>query len=134
MCDLSGLGCKNENLPPGRAVEWESINTSEMRPVVRSVRPYRAKNEVVYLGKVQAPGDFIQEIESGFAEFHRFMVKKGESLIKFLSQWPEGRSRLIFRPTQLYSSLVQKSLSAKNLESGIKRSMCGPGAASAHPT
>jgi type 2 lantibiotic biosynthesis protein LanM len=67
--------------------------------------------------------DFIQEIESGFAEFHRFVVKKGESLIEFLSRWPEGRSRLIFRPTQLYSLLVQKSLSAKNLESGIKRSI-----------
>jgi len=123
MCDLSGLGCKNENLPPGTVVEWEFINTSEMRPVVRSVRPYRAKNEVVYLGKVQAAADFVQEIESGFAEFHRFMVNKGESLIKFLSQWPQGRSRLIFRPTQLYSLLVQKSLSAKNLESGIKRSI-----------
>jgi lantibiotic modifying enzyme len=46
-----------------------------------------------------------------------------ESLLNFLSQWSQAKSRLIFRPTQLYTLLIQKSLGAKNLESGIKRSI-----------
>jgi type 2 lantibiotic biosynthesis protein LanM len=123
MCDLSGLGCKNENLPPGKVVEWESINTTEMKPVARSVRSYRTKNEVLYLGNVQSAADFIQEIEAGFAGFHSFLVEKKDSLLNFLSRWSGAKSRLVFRPTQLYSLLVQKSLSTKNLESGIRRSI-----------
>ncbi len=123
MCDLSGLGCKNEGLPPGKVIEWEFSNTTEMKPVVRSVKPYRTKNEVLYCGSVQRAADFIREIESGFAGFHSFLVEKRESLLNFLSQWSTGKSRLIFRPTQLYSLLIQKSLSAKNLESGIKQSI-----------
>ena len=123
MCDLSGLGCKNEDLPPGKVTEWEFINSTEMKPVVRSVQPYRTKNEVLYRGSVQNAVDFIQEIESGFAGFHGFLVEKKESLLNFLSQWSGGKSRLIFRPTQLYTLLIRKSLSARNLESGIKRSI-----------
>jgi type 2 lantibiotic biosynthesis protein LanM len=123
MCDLSGLGCKNEDLPPGKVTEWESINTTGMKPVIRSVQPYRTKNEVLYRGSVQNAADFIQEIESGFAGLHGFLVKKKESLLNFLSRWSEGKSRLIFRPTQLYTLLIRKSLSAPNLESGIMRSI-----------
>jgi type 2 lantibiotic biosynthesis protein LanM len=123
MCDLSGLGCKNEDLPPAKVAAWEFVNTTGMKPVQRSVQPYRTKNEVVYRGNVQNAADFIQEIESGFAEFHGFVAGRKESFLNFLSQWSRAKSRLIFRPTQLYTLLIQKSLGAKNLQSGIKRSI-----------
>jgi type 2 lantibiotic biosynthesis protein LanM len=123
MCDLSGLGCKNENLPPAKVATWEFVNTTGMKPVQRSVQPYRTKNEVLYRGSVQNAADFIAEIDAGFAEFYGFVVRRKESLLNFVSQWSRAKSRLIFRPTQLYTLLIQKSLSATNLESGIKRSI-----------
>jgi lantibiotic modifying enzyme len=85
MCDLSGLGCKNEDLPPGRETGWLSINTTEMKAVTRSVRIYRTKNEVIYLGKVQIAADFVQEIEAGFAEFYRFAAFAEERPFDFRS-------------------------------------------------
>jgi lantibiotic modifying enzyme len=87
MCDLSGLGCKNENLPPCQEIEWLSINSTEMKRATRLVRTYRTRNEVFYLGKVQNAENFILEIQSGFAAFHRFVTNRKESLVDFLSQW-----------------------------------------------
>jgi type 2 lantibiotic biosynthesis protein LanM len=123
MCDLSGLGCKNVNLPPAKELEWVSINATDMKPVTQIVRAYRARNEVLYRNVVQNAADFIREIESGFTDFYKFVVERKESLLNFLSQWSSAKSRLIFRPTQLYSLLVQNSLNPRNLESGIKRSI-----------
>jgi lantibiotic modifying enzyme len=91
--------------------EAEFVNSTEMKPVGRSVQPYPTKNEVLYRGSVQNAMDFIQKIESGFAGLHGFLVEKKESLLNFLSLWSEGKSRLIFRPIQLYAVLL---LSAKS--------------------
>ena len=123
MCDLSGLGCRNADLPPISANEWDRPNSDDMKPVVRFRKPYRARNEVLYAGAVQSASEFRHEIESGFAELHNFILERKESFLAFVQIFAKSKSRLIFRPTQLYSRLLKQSISPPNLESGIRRSI-----------
>jgi type 2 lantibiotic biosynthesis protein LanM len=122
-CDLSGLGCRNEDLPPMTSNEWDNVNTDGMRPVLRASRPYRAKNEVLLNGAVQIPSDFCYEIELGFSELHDFILKNRESFLELGQTLAKAKSRLVFRSTQLYARLLRQSLSPASLESGIRRSI-----------
>lgn len=122
VCDLSGLGCRNDHLPPTSTSGWDQINSDSMRPVLRSSRPYRARNEVLCNGIVQNPADFSSEIEFGFAELHHFILAHRESFLAFVQTFAQAKSRLVFRSTQLYGRLLQQSLSPTSLESGIRRS------------
>ncbi len=123
VCDLSGLGCRNEDLPPISVNEWVRPNTDAMKPLLRSTRPYRARNEVLFDGTVQNSADFCFEIESGFTELHNFILEKRESFLALVQTFARTKSRLVFRSTQLYGRLLKQSLSPANLESGVRRSI-----------
>jgi type 2 lantibiotic biosynthesis protein LanM len=122
-CDLSGLGCRNDDLPPISMNGWDQLNSDGMRPVLYSSRAYRARNEVLWNGNVQKASDFSREIELGFAELHNFILKNRESFLAFVQTFAQSKSRLVFRSTQLYGRLLKQSLSPTNLESGIRRSI-----------
>ena len=122
-CDLSGLGCRNDDLPPISINGWDQLNSDGMRPVLYSSRAYRAKNEVLWNRNVQKASDFSREIELGFAELHNFILKNRESFLAFVQTFAQSKSRLVFRSTQLYGRLLKQSLSPTNLESGIRRSI-----------
>ena len=124
MCDLSGLGCRNEDLPPISVNEWDRPNSDDMKPVLRfSTDPIEPGTKFCIDGTVQNPSDFCYEIESGFAELHNFILERRESFLAFVQTFAETKSRLVFRSTQLYSRLLKQSLSPPNLESGIRRSI-----------
>ena len=122
-CDLSGLGCRNSDLPPISVNGWEQLNSDDMKPVLRSSGTYRARNEVLWNRKVQNAADFRPEIEWGFAELHNFILENRESFLLFIQTFDLSKSRLVFRSTQLYGRLLKQSLSPANLESGIRRSI-----------
>ena len=122
-CDLSGLGCRNDDLPPISVNGWDQLNSNGMRPVPYSSRTYRARNEVLWNGTVQKASDFSHEIGLGFAELHNFILENRESFLAFIQTFAQTKSRLVFRSTQLYARLMRQSLSPANLESGIRRSI-----------
>jgi len=123
ICDLSGLGCRNADLPELSESGWDQINSDGMRPVLRSSRPYRARNEVLWRGTVQIAADFWHEIDSGFTELHNFILEHRKSFLAFVQTFGKAKSRLVFRSTQLYARLLRQSLSPTSLESGIRRSI-----------
>jgi type 2 lantibiotic biosynthesis protein LanM len=121
-CDLSALGCNSADLPPLKAIEWQDVNRTQMQPVTRPSRPDRSKHEVWLNGQRQKPEWFRQEISQGFSSLHAFILEHRESFSAFIGTWQHAKSRLVFRPTQLYSQLLKQSAAPGSLQSGIFRS------------
>lgn len=124
--DISGLGCIDPQPLPWRVTRWKSINTDNMHQVFETAT-IPVGNNVPRLGDMPlSPNDYINELVQGFEQMYRFFVQHRLILLSEaspLAGLQAQQVRFIFRPTRVYSILLQKTLTPEFLQNGVDRSI-----------
>ncbi len=121
--DFSGLSGSGGHVHIGQRLRWVHLNSDEMRPECEPVISKLGQNQVFLNGTDQHPHEFTREIIAGFSELFRFVLARKQSFIEFLSRFSDARSRLLFRPSQVYALLIKRSTVPENFVSGVRRSI-----------
>lgn len=84
------------------------------------------KNEAILNGVALSPNNYMDEIVEGFEQMYRFLIEQRSTLLLAdgpLAKLQAQQVRFIFRDTQVYSVVLQKSLAPKFLQNGVDRSI-----------
>jgi type 2 lantibiotic biosynthesis protein LanM len=124
--DLSGLGGVGEQETSYRVPKWENINTDGMALVHETAKMSSQANAPSLEGVTPSPNEYVNELVDGFEQMYRFLVAHREALLATdgpLAALAHQRVRCVFRPTQVYASVLQKSLHPQYLRDGVDRSI-----------
>ncbi len=113
--DVSGLGGGSGKAPRVAIWRWCSVNTDEMSIRSEFVAPKEEKNQPLIGDKRLAPDDYRAQIAQGFRRVYDFLIERREALLSDsgpLAPLRSAASRFIFRPTRIYSTVLQRALSA----------------------
>uniref|UniRef100_B8HVI2 Lanthionine synthetase C family protein n=1 Tax=Cyanothece sp. (strain PCC 7425 / ATCC 29141) TaxID=395961 RepID=B8HVI2_CYAP4 len=124
--DLSGLGSCDPQQAPWRLPRWQFINTDEMRLVNQDVTMPLQQNIAVLEGQPLSPDGYLAEILTGFEQMYNLFLEQRQYLQSSLSPlvpFNHQPVRLIFRHTQVYGVILQKSLEPQWLQDGRDRSL-----------
>ncbi len=130
--DISGLGSVDPQPLPWRVLQWKCINTDNMHRVYETVTKALDKNVPMLNGVPLSPNDYLEELVEGFKQMYRFLSTQREALLanEFNSNQnnplvvlQSQQVRFIFRDTQVYGVILQKTLAPEFLRNGIDRSI-----------
>ena len=124
--DLSGLGAVGEQETSYRVPNWYNINTDGMCLELEAASLPLLANVPSLEDVTVSPNDYVDELLDGFQQMYRFLVAHREVLLATdgpLVLLAHQRVRCIFRPTHVYSCVLQKSLHSKFLRDGADRSI-----------
>jgi type 2 lantibiotic biosynthesis protein LanM len=124
--DLSGLGGVGEQETSYRVPKWENINTDGMALGYETAKMSSQANAPSLEGVTPSPNEYVNELVDGFEQMYRFLVAHREALLATdgpLAALAHQRVRCVFRPTQVYASVLQKSLHPQYLRDGLDRSI-----------
>jgi type 2 lantibiotic biosynthesis protein LanM len=124
--DTSGLGNLSFDRTTERRPYWKSINTDNMHFAYETVTVLAQKNVPFLNGVALSPNDYLEELIEGFEQMYRFLIKQRETLLKDdspLSGLQAQRVRFVFRATQVYGVVLQKTFTPQFLRNGIDRSI-----------
>lgn len=124
--DISGLGNVNPQQIPQRVSSWKLINTDEMHLGYKTVTMPIEKNVPILNGVALSPNDYLEDLVTGFQQMYLFFIAQRPALLATdspLTQLQAQRVRFVFRATQVYGILLQKTLAPEFLQSGIERSI-----------
>ena len=125
--DFSGFGSTEETLPLSTFESWIHENSDEMEYV--EIRDRRAPSQnLPFLrhGKCPDPGAFVDRITDGFRMTYGFLLSHKDDLLSPfspLTAFRSCRTRIVFRKTDLYRSLWERSVNPLFLSSGVDRSI-----------
>ncbi|OUL34032.1 LanM family lanthionine synthetase [Nostoc sp. 106C] len=124
--DVSGLRSFDPQQIPWRVPRWKSINTDDMHLGYETVAVRPQKN-VPFLNKVAlSPNDYLNELVEGFEQMYRFLIQQQEALLAAdspLKAFQTQQVRFIFRASQVYFVVLQKTLVPEFLRNGVDRSI-----------
>jgi len=106
--------------------KWENINTDRMVLTHETAQLSSQTNAPSLAGVIQAPKEYVNELVDGFEHQYRFLLAHREALLATdspLAALSHQRVRCLFRPTQVYASVLQKSLHPKYLRDGVDHSI-----------
>jgi type 2 lantibiotic biosynthesis protein LanM len=131
--DFSALGARPEIQPEITRHIWIHPNTDAMEFVaMRGKRKQRQNAPFLAAGPgpdvVRCPdaGQFAGNVADGFAEAYDCLIANREALLSPngpLEAFRNCRTRLVIRPTHVYSKLAERALSASCLSCGVDRSL-----------
>ncbi|MEQ9549609.1 MAG: type 2 lanthipeptide synthetase LanM family protein [Coleofasciculus sp. G3-WIS-01] len=124
--DLSGLAGFGNQETSDQIPKWENINTDRMVLTHETAKLSSQTNAPSLAGIIQAPNEYVNELVDGFEHKYRFLVAHREALLATdgpLSALSHQRVRCLFRPTQVYASVLQKSLHPQYLRDGVDHSI-----------
>jgi len=124
--DVSGLGGVGEQETSYRLPKWENINTDNMSLGHESARIVPQDNAPSLEGVTLSANDYVEELVDGFEQMYRFFVAQREAFLATdgpLTALAHQEVRCVFRPTQVYASVLQKSLQPQCLRDGADRSI-----------
>jgi len=124
--DTSGLGSVSAQPLPWKRPRWQFINTDEMYLTEQRERLPQQNNVPTCNGVVLSPNDYLEDIVAGFEQMYRFFCAKRQALQDAQELQTLLRSqpvRFIFRATQLYELLLDKTLAPEYLRDGADRSI-----------
>lgn len=124
LLDLGGLGNMMENIPLYSLV-WKNINTDDMQLDYEELELKRDNSPILEGTKVSA-AKYIADVVWGFEQMYGFlMTNKAELLANNspLNLLAEKKVRFIFRDTNTYSKILQRSYHPQVLQYGIDRSI-----------
>ncbi|MGJ5630511.1 type 2 lanthipeptide synthetase LanM family protein [Nostoc sp. CALU 1950] len=124
--DISGLGNIDPQQTPKRASYWKSINTDDMHLGYKTVTMPIQKNVPILNGVALSPNDYLEELVTGFQQMYLFLGEQRQALLATdspLTKLQAQRIRFVFRATQVYGVILQKTLAPEFLQSGINRSI-----------
>jgi type 2 lantibiotic biosynthesis protein LanM len=120
--DVSGLGGFDPLDRFYREPEWKKINTDRME-LGYTLSRFRETSNLPFLDdRTLDPDEFVEDFCAGFRQMYRFFEDKRERI--FSSECPFSRlsgerTRVLVRPTPVYSSLFCKTLHPDFCRSGI---------------
>lgn len=128
--DVSGLSGTNEQQISCQSPKWQHINTDNMvlaydsgdTPIAIPTQP----NAPSLNGITLSPNDYVNEIINGFQQMYEFLMERREALVKqdsVLAALADQRVRFIFRSTEIYGYILNKTLQPKFLQNGADRSI-----------
>jgi type 2 lantibiotic biosynthesis protein LanM len=120
------LGCIDPQPLPWRVTRWKSINTDNMHQVFETATIPVGNNVPRLSDMPLSPNDYINELVQGFEQMYRFLVQHRLILLSEaspLAGLQAQQVRFIFRPTRVYSVLLQKTLTPEFLQNGVDRSI-----------
>ncbi len=124
--DSSALGGVGEQETSFQILKWDNINTDKMTLSYQSAKTQAHQNIVFLNEKSLSPNDYIQEIKEGFYEMYCFFIKYQkvmEATESPLVHFANQSVRFVFRSTQMYASILQKTMQPTFLRYGIDRSI-----------
>jgi len=132
--DISGLGSVDSQRLPWRVPQWRCINTDNMHRVYETVTKPLDENVPMLNGVPLSPNDYLEEWVEGFGQMYRFLTTQRQAVLadEFNSSQnlpnplvalQSQQVRFIFRDTQVYSAVLQKTLAPEFLRNGVDRSI-----------
>ena len=124
--DISGLGGSGGQRTHLRKLVWQHINTDGMILGREDVKTVSNSNLPILNGIPLSPSDYVEELSDGFRQMYQLLITYRETLLDVnspLSKLAAQRVRAIFRPTQVYASLLKQTLQPKFLRDGVERSI-----------
>jgi type 2 lantibiotic biosynthesis protein LanM len=124
--DISAIGSVNSQQAPWRVARWKAVNTDEMHLVYEEVKLAVQANVPMLHGMALSPNDYLEEIVVGFRQMYHFLSDRRQSLLAndhFVTALQAQQVRFIFRPTNFYHVLLEKTLAPEFLRYGVTRSI-----------
>ena len=124
--DISAMGSVNPQQAPWRVPRWKAVNTDEMHLAYEKVELDVQANVPILHGVALSPNDYLEEIVMGFRQMYEFLSDRRQALLanhNFLTLLQTQQIRYIFRPTNFYHLLLEKTLVPEFLRCGIERSI-----------
>ncbi|MDM9585823.1 type 2 lanthipeptide synthetase LanM family protein [Nostoc sp. GT001] len=124
--DVSAIGSVNSQQAPWRMPRWKAVNTDEMHLVYEEVKLPVQANVPMLHGVALSPNDYLEEIVVGFRQMYHFLSDRRSTLLAnddFVTALQAQQVRFIFRPTNFYHILLEKTLTPEFLRYGIARSI-----------
>ncbi|WP_414517106.1 type 2 lanthipeptide synthetase LanM family protein [Nostoc sp. PCC 9305] len=124
--DVSAIGSVNSQQAPWRMPRWKAVNTDEMHLVYEEVKLPVQANVPMLHGVALSPNDYLEEIVVGFRQMYHFLSDRRSALLAnddFVTALQAQQVRFIFRPTNFYHILLEKTLTPEFLRYGIARSI-----------
>ncbi|NMG07797.1 type 2 lantipeptide synthetase LanM [Brasilonema sp. UFV-L1] len=124
--DFSGLGGVGEQQTSSRVLKWNNINTDSMMSSYEYGKTPLRSNLPSLNGVTLPLDNYTEELINGFQQMYRFLMEHRELILasdgplKALAHQP---TRFIFRNTQTYHSILEKTLNPKYLRDGADRSV-----------
>ena len=128
MKDISGLGGINSEALEKKQ-KWQNINTDSMRLVSGFEKIAKSDNVPFLANQIFAPNRYLDEIAKGFRQMYQLLLTQKDTLLAeianqtFIEAFAQQNARFLFRPTQVYGYLLEKTLQPQFLQSGIERSI-----------
>ncbi len=124
--DVSGLGSTDPQQAPQKVPRWGLVNTDEMHLGYEFINLPIQKN-VPYIGEIAlSPNDYQAQIAAGFEQMYRFLMDNKDILLQPenpLTAMGKQQVRFVFRPTRVYSLILQKIWASDYLKDGIDYSI-----------
>ncbi|ACC83386.1 type 2 lanthipeptide synthetase LanM family protein [Nostoc punctiforme] len=124
--DVSGLGSTDPQQAPQKVPRWGLVNTDEMHLGYEFITLPIQKN-VPYIGEIGlSPNDYQAQIAAGFEQMYRFLMDNKDMLFQPkspLTVMGKQQVRFVFRPTRVYSVILQKIWASDYLKDGIDYSI-----------
>lgn len=124
--DFSGLGDFGEQEMHHCVLKWNHINTDSMAIAHEYIKMLPKQNRPFRQGVKASLSDYSEELVDGFREMYHFLVQRKQALLtpgSPIAAFAHQKVRLVFRNTNVYFSILQKSLEPKYLRDGVERSI-----------
>ncbi|MGF1574519.1 MAG: type 2 lanthipeptide synthetase LanM family protein, partial [Cyanophyceae cyanobacterium] len=125
--DASGLGGVGEQPDPFVSRVWQHINTDAMALVYEQNETLPVyPNEVFIREQSQSPGQYVEDLAAGFTDMYGILTHYRDQLLAAdspLEAFGHQSIRILFRNSQLYAHLLDRSLRPKALQSGLAHSL-----------
>ncbi len=121
--DLSGLGLMKtgKTKMPG----WKNINQDTMKRTILEKETTLGTNVVQLHDEIQPSSKYVAEICWGFEQMYHFLVDNRQQLIQteLLARLAAYPTRFLFRNTDVYGKLLQRTVHPQFLQHGIATSL-----------
>ncbi|MDB9524589.1 type 2 lanthipeptide synthetase LanM family protein [Oscillatoria sp. CS-180] len=126
LIDVSGLGTGEELHPV--TIAWRNVNTDGMTIQTEpSEASHNLKDNLPVLGTAQVyPDRYVEDIAQGFVRMYQTLITHRDELLGSespLDNFKGQISRVLFRNTTVYTSLLSASFAPQLMQAGVARSL-----------
>lgn len=125
--DISGLGSMRQPEDSASGLRWVHINTDAMQLTTAPLKAAEASHNLPTLpDRPVEPGEFVTELIEGFDRCYRALLRYRAELQAENGPLERSRkcfTRVIFRATRIYATMLGRSLTPRLLTNGLDRSL-----------
>ena len=124
--DVSALSHPSEEERERDVSVWQNVNSDAMHTAMESMVRDLDANVPMLEGRPLSVSDFSADLLEGFRSMYEFLLDVREDALTSpdgLRRFESLDARFVFRPTNLYAAVIERSLEADALRSGVDRSI-----------